>query len=179
MSEEASGRPGNGESGVIRETTYKRPATREEAPATEAVQANLRDVNAETVMMNRSNSERVTGERVVMERSGARSIDVKSAQLDRSGVVALGADHTVLLRSGAVQIVSEEARLNRSRAVFLSAKRAEIENSQIIFFAGTAEGDVRPLLTPQTAAIAGASAGLVLLLLGGLLRAIFGRDARR
>jgi hypothetical protein len=176
VSEEPTGRRDEGDDSVIRETTYKLPATREEAPATEALRAHLRDVNAQTVMMNQSNSEQVTGERVVMERSGARSIDAKSAQLDRSGVVALGADHTVLLRSGAVQIVAEEARLNRSQALFLSTERAEIENSRIVFFAGTTEGDIRPMLTPQTAAIAGAAAGLVLLLLGGLLRAVFGRN---
>lgn len=177
MSEEPTGRPDESESGVIRETTYKQAATREEAPATEAVGANLGDVSAETVMLNRSNSKTVTGERVVMDRSAARSIDAKSAQLDRSATVALGADNAVLLRSAAVQIVTDEARLNRSRAVFVSAERAEFEHSQVLLFAGSAEGDVRPMFTPQTAAIAGAAAGLALLLIGGLLRAMFGRDS--
>jgi hypothetical protein len=173
----AAGGPHNSDKPAgIRETTYKQPATREEAPATEAVRSDLRDVQAETVMLDRSKSERVSGARVVMERSAAKSIEAKSAQLDRSAVVALGTEHAVLLRSRAVQVVSEHARLNRSQAVILAAGNAEIENSRIILFAGNASGDVRTVFTPLTAAIAGAGIGFVLLALGALLRAIFGRN---
>lgn len=174
MSEEPEKQPGSDENGVIRETTYKQRATREEAPATEAQGAQLRDVSAETVMMNQSQSEKVTGERVIMDRSGAKTIDAKSAQLDHSGAVALGADNAVLLHSGAVQVVSEEARLNHSQVVFLSSEQAEIENSRIVFFAGSAGGDFRTVFTPVTAAIAGAAVAIALLLAGGLARAIFG-----
>lgn len=174
MSDEQTPGEDNGDD-VIREITYKQRATREEAPATEALHAQLRDVSAETVMMNRSQSEKVTGDRVVMDRSGAKTIDAKSAQLDRSGAVALGADNAVLLHSGAVQVVSEEARLNRSRVIFLSSPKAEIENSRIVLFAGSAEGEVQTMFTPLTAGVAGAAFAIALLLLGGLARGLFGR----
>jgi hypothetical protein len=162
--------------GIIRETTYKQPATREEAPATETDGASLRSVEAETVIMNRSTSETVRGERVVMERSAAKSIETKSTQLDRSAVLTMGTENAVLLRSSALQVVSEEMRLNRSQALIVSAGNAEIENSRIVLFAGSAGGEVRPLFTAVTAAIAGATLGFTLLAFGALLRAIFGRS---
>lgn len=176
MSDEARNPEDADAPGVIRETTYKKTATREEGQATEALRTSLQSVDAETVMMDRSKSETVNGSRVVMDRSGARSIEASSTQMDRSGVVSLGSDSAVLLRSRAVQVVSEELRLNRSQALFVSARNAEIENSRIVFFAGNASGDVRATLTPVTAALAGAGAGLVLLVLGGLLKSIFGRN---
>ena len=176
MSDEARKPENDDEPGVIRETTYKKTATREEGRATEASQTSLQNVEAETVMMDRSKSETVSGSRVVMDRSGARSIEANSTQMDRSGVVTLGSDNVVLLRSRAVQAVSDELRMNRSQALFVSARNAEIENSRIVLFAGNASGEVRMLFTPATAAIAGAGLGVVLLLLGGLLKTIFGRD---
>ena len=45
------------EQSIIRETTYKQPASREETPATETIRAELQDINADTVLMNRSGSE--------------------------------------------------------------------------------------------------------------------------
>ncbi|CAN5776937.1 hypothetical protein BH23CHL2_BH23CHL2_16720 [soil metagenome] len=176
MSQESNQPQDASEPGVIRETTYKKPATREEAPATEALRTSLQSVEAETVMMNRSKSETVSGSRVVMDRSGARSIDASSAQLDRSGVVTLGSDNVVLLRSRAVQVVGEEMRMNRSQALFVSARNAEIENSRMVIFAGQASGEVRTVFKPVTAAIAGAGLGVVLVIFGALLRSVFGRD---
>src|SRR6187200_1066989 len=64
--------------GTIRQTIFKRPGSREQVPATEAMSANLSAVNAETVLMNQSGSEGITADRVTMERSGSRSIDAKS-----------------------------------------------------------------------------------------------------
>ena len=151
--------------GVIRETTYKLPGSREQVPATEARGADLRSIEATTVLLERSGAEQITAERVSMDRSGAKSLDAKSAQLDRSGVVALGSEHTVLLHSSALQIVAEEARLTHSRAVFLQAERATLTDSRVVFFAGTAEGDVCSTFTTRTAAVFGAAAGAVFALL--------------
>lgn len=155
--------------GVVRETTFKQAPSRESAPATEALNAQLQDVNATTVLMNQSSGQQITAERITMEQSGAKTVDAKSAQLDKSGVVALGTDNAVLLHSGAIQVVAEEARLSRSQVGLMIADKAEIEDSRIFFFAGSAEGDVQAALTPVTAAIAGATFGLVVTLLMLLL----------
>jgi hypothetical protein len=163
------------ETGTVRETLYKLPGSREQVPATEATQAELRSITATTVLMDRSGAESITADRVQLERSGSKSIDTKSAQLDRSGVVALGSEHTVLLHSSAVQVVAEEARVTDSTVVWLTTERASLENSLVILFAGTAEGDVQPVFTPQTAAIFGAAAGGLLALLSLVLR---GRSRR-
>ena len=184
MNEQHEAQPSNGAAsdhgpaiggGTIRETTYKEPATREQSPATEATEAELRNVEATTVMMDRSGAEHITADRVTMDRSGAKSIETKSAQLDRSGAVALGCDSAVLLHSSAVQVVAEDARLTRSQAVFVSSERATIEDSRIVVFAGQAEGDVHPVLTTRGAAVAGAAAGLVLTLMMILLGAFSGK----
>jgi hypothetical protein len=157
----------------IRKTIFKKPGGREETPATAADDAELSAVQGETVLLNRSGSERITAERISMDRSGARSIEAKSAQLDRSGVVALGSEHTVLLHSSAVQVVAEEARLSRSAVGFLFSDKVELtDDSRVFFFAGSANGDVRALFTPRSAAAFGAVVGLVVtcfLLLARLL----------
>jgi hypothetical protein len=146
----------------IREITYKMPATRESAKATEATQADLNNVEAQTVMMKQSGAEHITADRVVMEQSGAKSIEAKSAQLDQSGVVALGSDNTVLMQSSAIQVVADEAHLSKSSAMIVSARQARIEDSNIFLFAGTADGEVKTAFTPVTAAALGAAFALVL-----------------
>ena len=156
--------------GTIRQTIFKRPGSREQVPATEATGANLSAVNATTVLMNQSGAESVSAERVTMERAGARSIDAKSVQMDRSGVVALSSDNAVLLKSSAVQVVAEEARLSHSSAIFLTSNTASIEHSRIAIFAGSADGDVQPLITGRTAAILGAALAAFALLLAALPR---------
>jgi hypothetical protein len=164
------------ETGVIRETTYKQPGSREQVPATEAQGAELRSIEATTVLLERSGAERITAERVSMDRSGAKSLDAKSAQLERSGVVALGSEHTVLLHSSAVQVVAEETRLSHSTAVFVQSERATLTDSRVGVFIGTADGDVRATFTSRSAAIFGATAGGVFALLTMLLTR--GRRAR-
>lgn len=161
--------------GTIRQTIFKRPGSREQVPATEATGANLSAVTATTVLMNQSGSESMTADRVTMERSGSRSIDAKSVQMDHSGVVAMSADNAVLLKSSAVQVVAEDARLSHSSAVFLTSGKATIENSRVVIFAGSADGDVQPLITGRTAGImlGGLTALLVLLV---LLPRLFARD---
>lgn len=147
--------------GAIRATTYKLPGSREQVPATEASGAELRSIEANTVLLDRSGVERISAERVSMNRSGAKSLDAKSAQLDRSGVVALGSEHTVLLHSSAIQVVAEEARLSKSRAVFVTAERATLEDTRVMVLAGQVEGDVSAVFTRGTAAAFGAALGAV------------------
>jgi hypothetical protein len=156
--------------GTIRQTIFKRPGSREQVPATEAIEANLSAVDATTVLMKQSGAEQITAERVTMEQSGARTIDAKSVQMDQSGVVALSSDNTVLMKSSAVQVVAEEARLSHSSAIFLSSGNATLENSRVAVFAGTANGDVHAVLTARSAAIAGGVFAVVLVLLLALLR---------
>jgi hypothetical protein len=170
--------PAAGSDDGIRETLYKQPGSREQVPATEVKGADLRSVEATTVLMERSGAEQITAERVSMERSGAKALDAKSAQLDRSGVVALGSEHTVLLHSSAVQVVAEEARLTHSRAVFLQTERATLTDSRVGVFMGTAEGDVRATFTAQTAAIFGAALGAVFALLTVVLTRRLASDKR-
>lgn len=167
---ESSGEP-QVTTGAVRETLHKQPGSREQVPATAATDAELRSINASTVVMERSGAEQISADRVTMERSGAKSIETKSAQLDRSGVVALGSDTTVLLRSSAVQVAAEDVRLSHSSAVFVSAERATLDDSRVVIFAGRAEGDIRAVLTARSAAIFGAAAGLVLTLMLVLLGA--------
>ena len=149
------------ETGVIRETTFKQAPSRELTPATEAVGAQLQDINATTVLMNQSVGRHITAERITLEQSAAQTVDAKSAQLDKSGVVTLGADNSVLLHSRAVQVVAEEARVSRSQVGLMIADKAEVEHSRILLFAGSAEGDVQAAFTPVTAAIAGGAFGLI------------------
>lgn len=169
--EENGSTPGKpAESAGIREVTYKMPATRESARATEATGSDLNNIEAQTVMMKQSGAEQITADRVVMEQSGAKSIEAKSVQMDQSGVVALGSDNTVLMQSSAIQVVAEEARLSKSSALIVSARQARIEDSRVFLFAGTADGEVNTALTPLTAAIFGAAFGLVLALASVILR---------
>lgn len=160
----------------IRETTYKMPATRESAQATEATQTDLKNIEAQTVMMKQSGAERITADRVTMEQSGAKTLEAKSAQLDQSGVVALSSDHTVLMQSSAVQVVAEEARLTKSSAVFVNAKQAHLEDSRVVVFSGTADGDVKTIFTPITAAALGAACGLIFAITTIIARALTARD---
>jgi hypothetical protein len=167
---ETTASPGGSRTGSIRDMLFKLPGSREQVPAKQAERADLGQVTADTVLMDRSGAEQITADRVSMERSGAKTIDAKSVQLDQSGAVALGAEQAVLLHSSAVQVIADEARLTDSAVVFLSAEKATLEGSRVVLFAGSAEGDVHTVLTPVTAAIAGGVFGLVMALLTILLR---------
>lgn len=171
----AAGQPRRGER--IRELLYKLPGTREQVPATAASQADLSEITATTVLLDRSGSERITADRVSLDHSGARTIDAKSVQFDRSGVVALGTDHAVLLHSSAIQVVSEEARITDSSVIFLSADKASLDNSRIVFFSGSADGDIRAVMTTRTAAIVTAIMAIALVILKILGRAESKRGA--
>lgn len=161
----------------IREILFKLPGSREQVPATEVTQSDLSQINATTVMLDRSGSEHITADRVSLDRSGSRTIDARSVQLDRSGVVALGADHAVLLHSSAVQVVSEEARVTDSSVIFLSSANANLDGSRVVFFGGSASGDIHPVITTRTAAIVAGIVALALALLTLLGRTASHRDS--
>lgn len=164
MSDERPASP-DGEAGV-RDTIWKQPGGKVPAPAKEATRAEVGDINASTVLLDRSGSERITAERVSMDRSGAKALEAKSAQLDQSGAVTIGADNVVLLKSSAVQVVAQEARVKDSSVVVLSADRATVEGSRIVLFAGQADGPFDALLTPAAAAaLGGAFGGMLALVL--------------
>jgi hypothetical protein len=130
----------------------------------------LDEVNATTVVLERSGAETITADTLRMDRSGARSIDARSVEMDRSGTVALGSDHAVLRSSSAVQVVADQVELVQSKAVFVSAREARIDRSNIVLFAGSASGDVRALLTPVTAGVLGGAFALVVMIMSAFFR---------
>jgi hypothetical protein len=142
--------------------------------ATEILRAEAGDVHATTVAMDRAGAEQVTAERVVMTNSGARTVEARSAQVDRSGILAVRSDKAVFSNSTAIAIATDEARIVRSRVFALKTDRATIESgAKIAIYAGPADEQIRPLADVRGAAAFGAGLGVVLLLLGSLLRRVF------
>ena len=142
--------------------------------ATEILRAEAGDVDAATVAMDRAGAEQVTAQRVVMTNSGARTVEARSAQVDRSGILAVRSDKAVFSNSTAIAISTDEARIVRSRVFALKTDRATIESgAKIAIYAGPADEKIRPLADVRGAAAFGAGLGVVLLLLGSLLRRVF------
>lgn len=148
----------------------KAAATKSPAPAAELLRTDAGDVAATTVTLERSGADQITAERVIMNRSGAKQLDARSAQLDRSGVMALKGEHVVLHDGSAITITAGEARLVKSRALFVTAGSATIEGGQVLVHVGPRDGNVRPVVDAAGAASFGAALGLVLVLLGALVR---------
>ena len=141
--------------------------------ATEVLRAEAGDVQATTVTMDRAGAEQVTAERIVMTNSGARTVEARSAQVDRSGILAVRSDKAVFSNSTAIAIATEEARIVRSRVGMLKTDRATIEaGAKVAIYAGPVSENVRPLADVRGAAAFGAGLGVVLLLLGPLLRRV-------
>ena len=144
------------------------------AVATEMLRAEASDVHATTVSMDRAGAEQVSAERVVMTNSGARTVEARSAQVERSGILAVRSDKAVFSNSTAIAIATEEARIVRSRVFMLKADRATIEaGAQVAIYAGPPGETMRPLVDIRGAAAFGAGLGVVLLVLGSLLRRVF------
>ena len=142
--------------------------------AAEILRAEAGDVDATTVSMDRAGAEQVTAERVVMTNSGARTVQARSAQVDRSGILAVRSDKAVFSNSTAIAISTDEARIVRSRVFAIKADRATIEpGARVAIYAGPADENIRPLADVRGAAAFGAGLGVVLLLLGSLLRRVF------
>jgi hypothetical protein len=154
---------------IVSEGPEKRPTV-----ATEILRAEAGDVQTTTVTMERAGAEQVTAERVVMTNSGARTVEARSAQVDRSGIPAVRSDKAVFSNSTAIAIATEEARIVRSRVLMLKADRATIEaGARVAIYVGPADEKMRPLADVRGAAAFGAGLGVVLLLLGSLLRRVF------
>ena len=161
-------------------TILKASTTKTPTPAAEVLRADAGDVEATTVSMERSGADKVTGQRVIMNRSGARTLEARSAQLDRSGVVTLQSEHAVLHGGSAVAVVAKEARIVKSKVLLLVGNQAELDaGSRVLIHvgSGTRGGEAaRPTLDALGAAGFGAGFGLVLVLLGALLRRARGSD---
>jgi hypothetical protein len=152
---------------IVKDPTYKTPT-----PASELLRSDAGDVEATTVTMDRSGAEQVTAERVSMEKSGAKTVEARSVQLDDSGAMSVQAEQAVLQSSSAMAVVAEEARIVNSRVGVVTAGTATVEpgSNIVLFVGGDVEGEIRTLVNPVGAAAFGAAFGLVLLLLGALLR---------
>jgi hypothetical protein len=154
---------------VVSAGPEKRPTV-----ATEILRAEAGDVQAATVTMERAGAEQVSAERVVMTNSGARTVEARSAQVDRSGILAVRSDKAVFSNSTAIVIATEEARIVRSRVFMLKADRATIDaGTKVAIYAGPVDETLRPLADVRGAAAFGAGLGVVLLVLGSLLRRVF------
>jgi hypothetical protein len=142
--------------------------------ATEILRAEAGDVHATMVTMDRAGAEQVSAERVVMTNSGARTVEARSAQIDRSGILAVRSDKAVFSNSTAIAIATDEARIVRSRVFMLKADRATIEaGARVAIYAGPPGETMQPLADVRGAAAFGAGLGVVLLVLGSLLRRVF------
>lgn len=139
--------------------------------ASELLQADARDVQAQNVTMERAGAEHITAERLVMNNSGARTIEAKSAQIDRSGILAATSEKAVFHDSTVVAVNVDEARIVRGKVLLLRAEAVKVEgDARIGVLAGPACEAVRPLVSVQGAAAFGAVFGLVAWLLGAIVR---------
>lgn len=139
--------------------------------ATEVLRAEVGDVQAGHVVMERAGAERVSAERLVMTNSGARSVEARSAQIDRSGVLIVNSEKAVLSNSTAVAVAVEEARIVHGAVLALKSGSVTFEGApKVGIYAGPANAQVRPLVDAWGAAAFGAAAGATLAVLGAILR---------
>jgi hypothetical protein len=89
------------------------------------------------------------------------------------------AEKSVFANSTAVGVISEETRIVRSPVLLLKTNDATIEGeARIGVYAGPADAAIRPLVDARGAAAFGAGAGMIVLLLGGIVRRLIGRKGR-
>lgn len=162
----------------IRETVYKQPAGKEPTPATEVTGMDVRQVEAQTVIMQQSRAETITAERLNMEKSAARAIDGKSVQMENSAAMVVSSERTVLQGASAAVVSSTDLRMVGSQALVVNADQAQLEGSRALVLAGQPSGDVRVLFNVSSAAMFGAAVGVGLALASSILRRLFGRKGR-
>jgi hypothetical protein len=142
--------------------------------ADELLRADAGDVQATTVSMDRSGAEQITAQRVTMDRSGAKSLETRSAQLTDSGVAILKSEQAVLQGSTAAIVTAGDVRMVKSRALAVVAGKLTAEGEvKTLIHVGPSEGGVRPVLDIPGALGFGAALGVVVLLAGRLLKALF------
>lgn len=143
------------------------------AQASELLQADARNVQAQNVTMERAGAEHITAERLVMNNSGARSIEARSAQVDRSGILAAKSEKAVFHDSTIIAASVDEARIVRGNVLLLRAEAVKVEgDAKIGVLAGPACEAVRPLVSVQGAAAFGACFGLVVWVFGAIARRV-------
>lgn len=144
--------------------------------ARELLRAEAGDVRAEQITMEGSGAEQITAERLVMTNSGARTLEARSAQVDRSGILGVKSDKAVFSKSTIVAASTSEARIVRGNVLLLRADDVQVEgDAKIGVLAGPGCNAVRPLVDAQGAAMFGAAAGAVIVVLGAIVRRIAGR----
>ena len=157
------------------EFVAKSNTTKSAAEANELLRADAGDINATTVSMDRSGAESITAERVTMDHSGAKSLEAKSAQLTNSGAAFLKAERAVIQNGSAFVVSANEARLVKSSAVALFAGNVTAEGDlKTLLHVGPSEGCVKPVFDGKGAIGLGAAFGLVVLVLGRLIRRMTG-----
>jgi len=162
---------GAAEPSVVSEVIISDGPEHRPAQASELLQADARNVQAQTVTMERAGAEHITAERLVMNNSGARTIEARSAQVDRSGVLAAKSEKAVFHDSTLVAVSVDEARIVRGNVLLMRAEAVKVEgDAKIGVLAGPACEAVRPLVSVQGAAVFGALFGLVAWLLGAIAR---------
>jgi hypothetical protein len=141
--------------------------------ASELLQADARNVQAQNVTMERAGAEQITAERLVMTNSGARSIEAKSAQIDRSGILAAKSERAVFHDSTIVAVSVDEARIVRGKVLLMRAEVVKVEgDARIGVLAGPGCEAVRPLVSVQGAAAFGVVFGLVAWVFTALARRV-------
>jgi hypothetical protein len=159
------------ESSVVSDVIISDVPEHKPARASELLQSDARNVQAENVTMERAGAEHITAERLVMNNSGARSIEAKSLQVDRSGILAAKSEKAVFHDSTVLAVSVDEARIVRGNVLLLRAEAVKVEgDAKIGVLAGPACEAVRPLVSVQGAAAFGALLGLVIWVLGAITR---------
>jgi hypothetical protein len=163
--------PAGAEPSVVSDVIISDGPEHRPTPASELLQADARDVQAQNVTMERAGAEHITTERLVMNNSGARTLEAKSAQVDRSGILAAKSEKAVFHDSTLVAVNVDEARIVRGNVLLLRAEAVKVEgDAKIGVLAGPACEAVRPLVSVQGAAAFGALCGLVIWAFGAMAR---------
>lgn len=163
--------PVGAESPVVSDVIISEGPEHRPARASELLQADARNVQAQNVTMERSGAEQISAERLVMNNSGARTIEAKSAQVDRSGILAAKSEKAVFHDSTLVAVNVDEARIVGGNVLLMRAEAVKVEgDAKIGVLAGPACEAVRPLVSVQGAAAFGALFGLVVWAFGALAR---------
>jgi hypothetical protein len=117
-----------------------------------------RDIDATTVSITQGGARDIEATTVTINQGGAGSIRAEELSISQGGVGLARADHLTLQEGGnAFAVIAEDATLDPEASVFL-------------LIAGSAKGDVRPVLDWRSAAALGAAFALVLGILRRALR---------
>lgn len=151
--------------------------------------ADTRSVNAMQVTMDRSGADYIHAQKAFLTNSGAKEITGEATRLTQSGVLTLNAHTASFSQSSAVFANAKDLTLESGSVVYASAESVRMSgNTDVGAMQGRdlhadgdvrafmlvsdnvhANGDVRSTFTGTTAAIFGAAAGAVIVILSRLL----------